>query len=78
VILVDVARVIAPDHHNKHAWADDPANLAQLIRWLDCKGLTHRWEADHYAYLLEKAHKWQGEWDEMQAELAKADRDDYS
>lgn len=53
-------------------WYDNPQNLALLIRWLDCKCQTNNWEADHYAYLLEKPWKWQHEWDEFQAELAGA------
>lgn len=78
---VDVARVIAPDLFAAKAapqWCDDPSNLATLIRWLDCKGLTANWEADHFAYLCEKPHKWQAEWDEMQAEFARAEEADCS
>lgn len=78
-MLVDVAKVIAPDlHASRQLWCDSPDNLATLIRWLGCKGLTVNWDADHYAYLLEKPHKWQAEWDELQAELAKAEQDDHS
>lgn len=50
-------------------WCDDPANLALLLRYLDLQGLLVNWSPDDYAYFMEKAHKWQHEWDELQAEL---------
>lgn len=80
-MLVNVAQVIAPDLHAQTTaatprWCDDPANIAMLIRWLGCKGLTNNWDADDYAYVCDKGHKWQHEWDELQAELAKAEEAD--
>lgn len=79
-MLVDVGKVIASDaaERERYRWADDPSNIATLIRWLACKGLTNNWEADHYAYLCEKPHKWHAEWEELQAEFARAEEADGS
>lgn len=76
-MLVDVATVIASDAA-KPKWYDDPANIALLIRWLDCKCLLNSWEPDDYAYLLEKPQKWQPEWEQFQAEFAKAEAGDHA
>lgn len=59
-------------------WADDPANIAMLIRYLSCKGRTLNWTDDDFAYLCDKAHKFQAEWDELQAELASAAEADHA
>ena len=56
-------------------WCDDPANLALLIRYLDVQGQLNGWRPDDYAYFLEKPHKWQQEYDELQAELALMERE---
>lgn len=79
-----VERVIAFDLYSREEgkpyWCDDLANfgdnLGTLIRWLACKGITANWTEDDFANLAEKPRRWQAEWDEMQAEFAKAEEAD--
>lgn len=79
-MLVDVAKVIAPDLHARQdrAWCDDRNNIAQLIRWLGGKPFTNNWDAYDYASVVEKPWKWTEEWRELQAELAAAEEADHA
>ena len=60
-MLVDVAKVIAPDLHTQETrWYEDCATrealdrAATLLRWLAHKCRTNNWEADDYARILER------------------------
>lgn len=48
-------------------WYEEPACLAELVRWLDERGEAPQ-TVDEFVYFLEAPWKWQPDWDAMNSD----------